>query len=158
MGRRSAGCRTCPRLTTTPDEALSETRIRAALAAASPASGPVRLLHGELWPGNTLWRGGTLSAALDWEDAALGDPLADVGKTRLELLFFQGDRAMQDVTRAYAGATGADLTALPSWDLHAALRPCRRLHTWGLEPEAERTMRERHAWFVRAALDALQSC
>jgi aminoglycoside phosphotransferase (APT) family kinase protein len=36
------------------------------------------LLHGDFWPGNALWRDGALVAILDWEDAAIGDPLADV--------------------------------------------------------------------------------
>jgi aminoglycoside phosphotransferase (APT) family kinase protein len=35
------------------------------------------LLHGDYWPDNTLWRDGRLVCVIDWEDAALGDPLAD---------------------------------------------------------------------------------
>ncbi|GHF52069.1 hypothetical protein HNQ07_003114 [Deinococcus metalli] len=139
-----------------PDDSLAETRIRSALAAHPPPTGRQVLLHGDLWPGNTLWLHGTLSAVLDWEDAALGDPHADVGNTRLELLFAAGPDAMQTFTRAYADAARADLSALPVWDLRAALRPCGRLHTWGLDSAQERTMRERHAQFVQAALDAIQ--
>ncbi|THF85025.1 phosphotransferase family protein [Deinococcus sp. KSM4-11] len=138
-----------------PDESLSESRIRAALAAHPPPLGRLSVLHGDLWPGNTLWSGGALSAVLDWEDAGLGDPLADVGNTRLELLFFHGQSAMQDFTRAYAGAGGTDLSPLPIWDLRAALRPCGRMQTWGLEAGQERTMRERHHWFVGQALAAI---
>lgn len=139
-----------------PDESLAESRLRAALAAHPPPPGRAAPLHGDLWPGNTLWQRGTLSAVLDWEDAAIGDPLADVGNTRLELLFFHGEAAMQAFTRAYASATGADLAALPAWDVRAALRPCGRLHSWGLEPAQEQQIRARHAAFVRAALTALQ--
>ncbi|WP_295816909.1 phosphotransferase [uncultured Deinococcus sp.] len=138
-----------------PDDSLSESRIRAALASHPPLPGRTAVLHGDLWPGNTLWHSRALSAVLDWEDAALGDPLADVGNTRLELLFFQGEAAMQTFTAGYATRTGLDLTDLPAWDLRAALRPCGRLHTWGLEPAQERTMRERHAAFVTEAVARL---
>ncbi|MGD8418414.1 MAG: phosphotransferase, partial [Pseudomonadales bacterium] len=37
-------------------------------------SGSPKLLHGDFWPENLLWRNGELAAILDWEDAALGDP------------------------------------------------------------------------------------
>jgi len=71
------------------DESLSEGRVRDALAAVGP---PLRrnrdaLLHGDFWPGNTLWKQGRLAAVIDWEDAALGDPLADLANARLELLW-----------------------------------------------------------------------
>lgn len=138
-----------------PDDALGESRIRAALAGLDRPPGRSVLLHGDLWPGNTLWNAGQLTAVLDWEDAARGDPLADVGNTRLELLFFEGWEAMTAFTNAYVAQTHADLTALPYWDLRAALRPCGRLAGWGLEPETERTLRERHRAFVEAALDAV---
>ncbi len=31
------------------------------------------LLHGDFWPGNTLWRNGSLLAVIDWEQPAAGD-------------------------------------------------------------------------------------
>jgi aminoglycoside phosphotransferase (APT) family kinase protein len=57
------------------DEALDEGRIRSVLEKAWPF--PQRnasvLLHGDFWPGNTLWKDGQLVAIIDWEDAASGD-------------------------------------------------------------------------------------
>lgn len=135
-----------------PDDPLGEAGIRAALAGLDLPPGRAALLHGDLWPGNTLWQGGRLAAVLDWEDAALGNPLADVGNTRMELLFFGGWEAMEAFTGAYFAATGADPAGLPYWDLRAALRPCGRMPGWGLEPAVERTFRERHRAFVEAAL------
>ena len=71
------------------DEALDEGRIRDALEAVWPL--PQRnigvLLHGDFWPGNILWRDGQLMGVIDWEDAAFGDPLADLANTRFELLW-----------------------------------------------------------------------
>jgi aminoglycoside phosphotransferase (APT) family kinase protein len=88
------------------------------------------LLHGDFWPGNLLWRGDRLVGVIDWEDAARGDPLADVAITRLELLWLLGEHAMDAFTADYAASTDVDLGALPLWDLHAALRPAGRWDVW----------------------------
>lgn len=52
-----------------------------------PSCSTPRLLHNDFWPGNLLWNAGSLVAVIDWEDAALGDPLADLANTRLETLW-----------------------------------------------------------------------
>ena len=43
------------------------------------------LLHGDFWPENLLWRDGDIVAVLDWEDAAIGDPMADLAGACAEL-------------------------------------------------------------------------
>ena len=43
------------------------------------------LVHGDYWVGNTLWQGGRLTGVVDWSDAFLGDPAADVGYCRTGL-------------------------------------------------------------------------
>jgi aminoglycoside phosphotransferase (APT) family kinase protein len=140
-----------------PDASLEEGRIRAALAPAwplAPRNAPA-LLHGDYWPGNLLWRDGRLAAVLDWEDARLGDPLADLGNSRMEILFALGAEAMAAFTRQYQALTALDYTDLPSWDLAAALRLAGKLAGWGLDAATEATMRERHRWFVAQAVAAL---
>ena len=139
------------------DASLDEGRIRDALEAAWPLSGgnePV-LLHGDFWPGNLLWRDGALVAVLDWEDAHVGDPLADLADARLEYLWAFGRDAMREFTDRYRAATTVDFAHLPYWDLCAALRPCSKLSGWGLDAPIERRMRDRHAHFVAQALATL---
>lgn len=81
------------------------------------------LLHGDYWPGNTLWREGRLVAVVDWEDAAVGDPLADVANARLELLWARGAEAREEFTRRYRSlAPAVDFTDLPPWDCWAEAR------------------------------------
>ena len=140
-----------------PDDSLGERRIRAALASWPPDErNRATVLHGDYWPGNVLWRDGRLAAMIDWEDAALGDPLADLANCRLELLWAWGREAMQQFTEHYLAAAKPDfLATLPYWELWAALRPCGKLQGWGLAPEDERRMRELHGWFVAQALEAL---
>jgi len=140
-----------------PDESLAESRLRTALAAAwpPPRRNPPALLHGDVWPGNLLWRGGRLQAVIDWEDAATGDPLADLANARLELFIARGGDAMAALIRHYLAVSAIDTAALPLWELWAALRPIADLPGWGLEPEAERRLRERHRAFTDRALAAV---
>lgn len=116
------------------------------------------LLHGDFWPGNTLWKEGRLAAVIDWEDAAIGDPLADVANARLELLWALGREAMDEFTRAYASlATAVDFTDLPHWDLWADARLAPRTTEWGLDDATERAMRAARETFVAQALEKLSA-
>lgn len=140
------------------DDRLQEGRIRDAMERAWPR--PVRnapaLLHGDLWPGNVLWRDGRLVAVIDWEDAGIGDPIIDLAKTRLEMLWAIGSDAMQRFTAHYlALQSDLDPTDLPYWDLAAALHPAGRLSTWGLPPEKEARLRRLHHEFVDQAVNRL---
>jgi len=142
---------------TTLDDSLDEGHIRDILDSVWPL--PQRnasvLLHGDYWPGNILWREGYLAAVIDWEDAAVGDPLADVGNTRLEILWAFGLEAMQHFTDYYRSVTAVDFANLPYWDLCAALRPASKLGTWGLDAFTEQRMREHHRIFIMQAYEAL---
>lgn len=137
------------------DASLGEGRIRDALEAARPAPrpNPPVLLHGDYWPGNLLWKDGELAAVVDWEDAGVGDPLADLATGRLEFLWAFGADAVRVLTDRYRStAPDVDVTGLPYWDLCAALRPCSRLTGWGLDEATERRMRDQHRRFVDRAL------
>jgi aminoglycoside phosphotransferase (APT) family kinase protein len=139
----------------TPDESVSEAAIRAVLAPRWPPpllNGPT-VLHGDYWPGNTLWQNGQLAALIDWEDAAFGDPLADVGNARLELAMAFGADAVEDFTRQYRAARWhVDLTTLPYWDLYAALRPAGKIAGWGLAAADLDRFLAGHREFTRSAL------
>jgi aminoglycoside phosphotransferase (APT) family kinase protein len=138
-----------------PDESLCESAVRTALARLWPPpllNHPV-LLHGDYWPGNTLWRDGTLVGIVDWEDAVLGDPLHDLGNTRMEICMTFGAAASSDFTRQYCALRPSlDMTALPHWDLYAALRHAGRMAGWGLTPADRRRLEAGHQDFARAAL------
>ncbi|MEO8612339.1 MAG: phosphotransferase [Chloroflexota bacterium] len=145
------------------DDSLDEGRIRTALEARWPLvlMNPSNLLHGDFWPGNMMWKDGQLVAVIDWEDALLGDPLADLANARLEILFAFGKEAMEDFTREYQRCQTAipalDFSSLAFWDLWAALRPAGKLHTWGLDSAVEARMRERHKAFIARAFEKLHN-
>ncbi len=138
------------------DESLQEGRIRALLESVWPVPqrNPAALLHGDFWPGNTLWRDGRLAGVIDWEDAAVGDPLADLGNSRMEILWAFGLDAMEDFTQVYRSLTELDFTALPYWDLWAALRPASKIASWAGDATREASMRAGHRLFVGRAFDA----
>ncbi len=139
------------------DESLDEGRIRDILESVWPLSQQNRsvLLHGDFWPGNILWKDGRLIAIIDWEDAAVGNPLANVANSRLEILWAFGIEAMQSFTQHYRSMTTIDFTNLPIWDLFAALRPASNLTEWAADDIAEQRMRERHRLFVTQAFEKL---
>lgn len=139
------------------DDSMGEGQIRDTLEALSPlqpVNAPV-LLHGDYWPGNLLWKADQLVAVVDWEDAQVGDPLADVANCRLELLWAFGRSAMRQFTAHYEANASIDFSQLPYWDLCMALRPCSRISSWGLDAQTEQRMREEHSWFVANARNIL---
>jgi aminoglycoside phosphotransferase (APT) family kinase protein len=120
------------------------------LADVSPR--PSVLLHGDYWQGNTLWRDGRLVAVIDWEDAAFGDPLADLANARLELLWWLGCKAMDDFTERYASLRGAfEPAALARWDLWVDVRVSRHIANWGLDDATLNAMNTAREAFAAAA-------
>ena len=107
------------------------------------------MLHGDFWPGNTLWREGRLQALINWEDAAWGDPLADVANGRCEIAMLWGQEAAAAFTQRYRlRMPGLDYGSLGCWDLLAALRPMGRLAGWGLAASVRERLRAGHRTFV----------
>ena len=109
---------------------FNEAEIRSALTLSPLAHSltrplPPSLLHGDFWPGNSLWRDGQLVAVIDWEDALLGDPLLDLARSRSEIAWIFGIEAMNQFTAHYQALMLLDHTHLPYWDLCAALRQIR---------------------------------
>ncbi len=133
-----------------------------------PQQNPSTLLHGDYWPGNVLWRNGQLAAIIDWEDACLGDPLIDLAIARLDLLWIINLEAMNTFTGHYCALTGVNTTALPYWDLCAALRLARLVgnnltdwaaffHPFGRSDITEQSILEYYRFFIRQALETINN-
>ena len=141
-----------------PDASPDERRVREATNRAWPAV-PARasvILHGDFWPGNLLWHDSRLAGVIDWEDAAIGDPLFDLAAARLELHWARDGDAVDALTRRYLAQTGmTEPVDLPFWDLSAALDPILNLHTWGHPPDTEAMMRRKLIGFVNDAIERL---
>jgi aminoglycoside phosphotransferase (APT) family kinase protein len=131
-----------------------------------PQVNPPALLHGDFWPGNLLWHAGRLVAVIDWEDAAVGDPLNDLAISRLDILWIFGVEAMQAFTRQYQSMMALDARSLPYWDLYAALRLSHMvgssLSDWaaffqpfGRPDITEKTIQDGYQFFIRQAIEHL---
>ncbi|NDJ52067.1 MAG: phosphotransferase [Chloroflexi bacterium] len=122
---------------------------------ASPLNQPT-LLHGDFWPGNVLWSEQAIVGVIDWEDAAIGDPLADLANSRREILWFFGVEAMHQFTEAYIDhAPALDLTHLPYWDCATTLFKIEQIASWCLSPDRQALFRQRSTWFMDQAVAAL---
>lgn len=118
--------------------------LRDRLRAAPPRlpDAPVVLLHGDLWPGNVLWRDGRIAAVLDWEDAALGHPEVDLATARLELRWARDAAAADAFTAAYAARRGApDSERLTAWTLYVCAAVLEFMGRWGLPAAQEARQR-----------------
>lgn len=117
-------------------------------------SSPV-LLHGDFWPGNILWNGGTIAAILDWEDAALGPAASDVACCRAEITVLFGLSAACSFTDYYRAASPNALNGLPLWDFYVSSAALASLHEWGLPADVEANRRERTSEFLDHAVATL---
>jgi aminoglycoside phosphotransferase (APT) family kinase protein len=64
------------------------------------------LLHGDFWPGNTVWNRGRLAAVIDWSEARVGDRRSDIAQCQMELSFTMDLQVGDDFVHAYERITG----------------------------------------------------
>ena len=104
--------------------------------------GELALIHGDFWPQNILWdENGAIKAVIDWEDACIGDPNADVAFACLELRYLYGKDGEQQFKRAYSQYRAIEPVRFALWQAYAGTHACQRMGHWGLDPEIEKTMR-----------------
>lgn len=117
---------------------------------------PSVLLHGDYWLGNILWQNDDIVAVIDWEDAMLGDPLSDLGKSRIEMLWKLGQGTMDTYTNHYLHLMpGIDTTYLPFWDLVGAYR-LSQFTEWFDNDKIINTMQSQYDEFVDNAIQQLK--
>lgn len=120
-------------------------------------SGEDCLLHGDFWPGNLLWQSGKISAILDWEDAAIGDPLSDVACTCLELRYLYGQKGMTRFADQYAQHLTIDRKRLALWQIYVAAAAQKYMGLWRLDADRENHMREQAFQAITESFDQLKN-
>jgi aminoglycoside phosphotransferase (APT) family kinase protein len=119
-----------------PPEALAGRPLGAEVWHAMKAAWPgmqhddAVIVHGDYWPGNTLWRRGRLTAIIDWEQARYGDPAKDVACCRLDLTLLVGTEAADAFLRAYRAASGHPIRRRFFWELFMASWAIESLDEW----------------------------
>jgi aminoglycoside phosphotransferase (APT) family kinase protein len=146
-----------------PDPSLRENLVRRHLDEHwPPPATALCLLHADYFPGNIVWHGDEIAAVIDWESAALGDPMADIATTRLDLRWTYGADIAERFTDRYLTVTGRSAATLPVWELVVSLRPAGAVSLWASDmaahgrPDitAESMRAEQHA-YVNDALQRL---
>jgi aminoglycoside phosphotransferase (APT) family kinase protein len=86
-----------------------------------PPDQPEVFVHGDLWQGNALWTGNTLTGLIDWDCAGSGSPGIDLGSLRCDAAICFGLEAAADIQHGWEEATGRPASDVPYWDVVAAL-------------------------------------
>jgi aminoglycoside phosphotransferase (APT) family kinase protein len=81
------------------------------------------LVHMDYWQGNVLWHEGRISAVVDWDFGAYGDPAIDVAYFRMNM-YLRGIKEAADVfLRSYEEGLGKVVQNLGFRELCAAAQP-----------------------------------
>jgi Ser/Thr protein kinase RdoA (MazF antagonist) len=87
-------------------------------------------IHMDYWPGNVLWHEGRISAVLDWDAAAYGDPALDVAYFRMNM-YLRGIKEAADIfLKHYEAESGARVRNLGFWELARAAGPLPNPALW----------------------------
>jgi len=84
---------------------------------------PSGLVHIDYWSGNILWHENRISAVLDWEEAAYGDPVIDVAYARMNMILMGLTQSADDFLQIYESEMGCKVENIGFWELAAAVRP-----------------------------------
>jgi aminoglycoside phosphotransferase (APT) family kinase protein len=78
-------------------------------------------IHRDYHPGNVLWDGGHVTGIVDWVNASIGSPWADVGHCRVNIASELGHRASDRFLDLYRALSGRTDEYHPYWDISAAI-------------------------------------
>ena len=107
-------------------------------------SGKPVLLHGDFWPGNILWTKDEISGVLDWEYAAVGDPVSDLAVASLELKYDYGKRGVDRFLDLYSKNFSIDQSRLSLWLIYVSASTLFFIDEWNLE-KARKNLMKREA-------------
>ncbi|NJM05950.1 phosphotransferase [Candidatus Gracilibacteria bacterium] len=80
-------------------------------------------MHIDYWSGNLLWEQGYITAVVDWEEAAYGDPAIDVAYSRMDMIVSGLGHVAEIFLQNYEAEMGRRVANLGLWELAAAARP-----------------------------------
>jgi aminoglycoside phosphotransferase (APT) family kinase protein len=90
---------------------------------------PFSLIHADYRSGNTIWYRGRFAGIVDWQDAKVGDPRADLSEVRLDLAIGYGFE-VADQFAADCERLGEPLHDLWFFDLHRGMRAIQWYDYW----------------------------
>lgn len=125
---------------------------------------PAVFVHGDLWQGNALWVGDTLTGLVDWDCAGVGAAGVDLGSLRCDAAVLAGQSAAEQILDGWQETAGRQAENVAYWDVVAALSTPADLAGWlpaihdqGRTDLSATTATRRRDAFLRSALDRLPS-
>ena len=112
---------------------------------------PTALVHIDYWAGNILWENEEISAVVDWEEAAHGDPGIDVSYSRMDMILSGMSDAADRFLNAYEKAVNKPVANLGFWELAAGIREMWHPSGW----ISESPVKERFEDFIDAAVERI---
>ena len=118
-------------------------------------------LHGDYWPGNTLWSQQDLISVVDFEEVGVGAPALDVATAVINLKFEPWPQAADRFVEVYRAETGRALDTLRFWKMKELRRPMPDIAAWLLSfteigPRPTMTADELRADHERLILEVLE--
>jgi aminoglycoside phosphotransferase len=117
------------------------------------------LVHDDYWPGNVIFRSGHAVGIVDWSNAEVGDPRADVSECRIALALWPGGDAPDVFSDAYRMRSPQPVEDIWYFDLFRGLRALLYHEKWlpgvhdaGITTLTPSMARERIEAFLRRAL------
>ncbi len=110
-------------------------------------SGVRTLIHRDYHPGNVLWSDRRISGVVDWVNASIGSPWADVGHCRSNLAGQFGQPAAERFLQLYREASGRDDDYHPFWDAEGPIG--------GLDESSDEVPEPAEERFLEAAISRL---
>ena len=120
-------------------------------------SGKPVLLHGDFWPGNILWTKDEISGVLDWEYAAIGDPVSDLAVASLELKYDYGKRGVDRFLDLYSKNFSIDQSRLSLWLIYVSASTLFFIDEWNLEKARKNLMRREAMLTIEEEIKYLSS-
>ena len=96
-------------------------------------------LHGDFWPGNILWAKDQIVAVIDWDYAAIGDPVSDLAVSSLEMRYEYGKEGMNQLCEAYLKHSMIDNSRFSLWLISIASSTLHFINQWNLS-EAKKNL------------------
>ena len=116
-----------------------------------------KLLHGDFWPGNLLWKSDNIVGVVDWDYAAIGDPLYDLAVSCLMFRYLYGQQDMESFKVAYIDQSEFDEKRFLLWSINIASSTLYFINEWRLTNEDKDKMIDAAKLIISESYDQIRN-
>ena len=116
-----------------------------------------KLLHGDFWPGNLLWKSHNIVGVVDWDYAAIGDPLYDLAVSCLMFRYLYGRQDMESFKVAYIDQSEFDEKRFLLWSINIASSTLYFINEWRLTNEDKDKMIDAAKLIISESYDQIRN-